>query len=98
MKLKFVLITLFTVMLIAAIVTVTTAHAQAAPRQIEITASKFQFTPAEITLKKGEPVVIVLKSTDVTHGLRFRDLNFNIKAEKGKTGEAPLTPTKTGDF
>ena len=50
MKLKFVLVALFTVMLIAAVVTVAPAPAQTAPRRIEITASRFQFTPAEITL------------------------------------------------
>jgi cytochrome c oxidase subunit II len=98
MKLKFVLVALFTVMLIAAVVTVAPAPAQTAPRRIEITASRFKFEPAEITLKKGEPVVIVLKSADVTHGLRFRDLDFNLKANKGQTSELPFTPTKTGDF
>jgi cytochrome c oxidase subunit II len=98
MKLKIALVALFTVILIAAVVTVSPAPAQTAPRRIEITASRFKYEPAEITLKKDEPVVIVLKSADVTHGLRFRDLNFNVKAEKGQTSELPFTPTKTGDF
>lgn len=98
MKLKFALIAVFTAMLIAAVVTVAPAPAQAAPRRIEITASRFKFEPAEITLKKGEPVVIVLKSADVAHGLRFHDFGFNIKAGKGQTSELPFTATKTGDF
>lgn len=98
MKLKFVLIPLFVVMLIAAVFTVPPAAAQTAPRRIEVTASRFEFAPAEITLKKGEPVVIVLKSADVAHGLRFRDLGVEVKAAKGQTSELPFTPTKVGDF
>jgi|SRR5580658_9736161 cytochrome c oxidase subunit 2 len=72
--------------------------AQEAPRKIEITASKFEFTPKEVTLKKGQPVVIVLKSTDVAHGLRFRELNLDLKAGKGETSELNFTPEKAGDF
>ena len=41
------------------------------PQRIEITAQRFKFTPGEITLKKGQPVVLVIKSADVAHGLRL---------------------------
>jgi cytochrome c oxidase subunit 2 len=98
MKLKFLLVTLVAVILAAATVTVAPAPAQTAPRRIEITAHRFEFAPAEITLKKDEPVMIVLNSADVAHGLRFRDLNLDLKADKGQTSELPFTPTKTGDF
>lgn len=74
------------------------SHAQTSAKRIEITAKRFEFTPAEITLKVGQPVVIVLQSADVAHGLRFRELNLNIKVDKGKTSEAAFTPTKTGTF
>ena len=49
-------------------------------------------------MKKGQPVVLVIKSADVAHGLRFRDLNLNVKVDKGGTAEMPFTPDKTGDF
>jgi cytochrome c oxidase subunit II len=69
------------------------------PRRIEITASKFSYSPNQITLKKGEPVVLVLHSTDVTHGLKITDLDVNTtEIKKGKDSEIPLTPTKTGHF
>jgi cytochrome c oxidase subunit II len=74
------------------------AWADNAPRRIEITARKFAFDPGEITLKKGEPVVLVLKSADVAHGLRFRDLDVNVKVGAGGTAEVSFTPQKTGDF
>jgi cytochrome c oxidase subunit 2 len=74
------------------------AHAENAPRRIEVTAKRFGFEPAEITLKKGEPVDLVLKSTDVPHGLRFRELNVDVKVSKGGTGETHFTPNLTGTF
>jgi cytochrome c oxidase subunit 2 len=72
--------------------------ASQAPRRIEIVAKRFAFEPNNITLKKGEPVVIVLKSADVPHGVRFRDLNLEVKAPKGSSGEVNFTPEKIGDF
>jgi cytochrome c oxidase subunit II len=72
--------------------------AQDAPRRIEITAKRFAFDPGEITLKKGQPVVLVLKSGDVAHGVRIRDLNVNVKVGAGGTSEARFTPDKTGEF
>jgi cytochrome c oxidase subunit 2 len=74
------------------------ARAEVAPRRIEITAKRFTFEPGDITLKKGQPVVIELKSIDVPHGLRFRDLNVSLKVGAGGTAEVEFTPQKTGDF
>ena len=76
----------------------TEAWAQAAPQRIDITAKRFAFTPGEITIKKGQPVVLVLKSADVNHGLRFRDFGINVQVKAGGTIEVRFTPDKTGDF
>lgn len=72
--------------------------AAAAPRRIPITAKRFAFEPADITVKVGEPVDLVLTSEDVSHGLRVRELNINIKASQGKPGEVKFTPQKPGTF
>lgn len=72
--------------------------AQTTPRQIEVTAKRSAYSPGEITLKKGQPVVLVIKSLDVAHGLRFRELNLNVKIDKGGSAELSFTPDKTGDF
>jgi len=74
------------------------ARAEAAPRRIEITAKRFAFEPGEITLKKGEPVLFVLKSADVAHGLRIRDLSVAVKVGAGGTAQVQFTPQKSGDF
>ena len=72
--------------------------AQTAPRRIEITAKRFTFDPGEITLKKGEPVVLVIRSADVSHGLRIRELGLDTSVHAGATVEVPFTPGKRGDF
>lgn len=70
-----------------------------APRRIDIAASKFAYSPNQITLKKGEAVVLVFHSTDVTHGFVIPDLDVAVtEIKKGKDAEIPLTPRKTGHF
>jgi len=72
--------------------------AHEAARTIEIQAARFSFTPAEITLTKGETVKLVVSSGDVTHSLVIPDLNVNVSTKKGHPGEVTLTPDKVGDF
>lgn len=68
------------------------------PRRVEIDARRFAFDPGVITLKKGEPVLLVLKSEDVPHGLRVRELGIEMKVPRGGSTELRFTPEKTGDF
>jgi cytochrome c oxidase subunit II len=68
------------------------------PRRIQVTAKRFAFEPAEITMKKGEAVDLVLTSADVPHGLRIRELKIELHAGKGKTAETVFTPRTTGTF
>ena len=85
-------------MMVASTLQVRSAMAQAAPRRIEVTAKRFVFEPGEITLKKGQPVVLVLYGKDAAHGLRFRELNVDIKVGANGIKEVQFTPDKTGDF
>ena len=74
------------------------ARAQSGPRKIEIDAKRFAYSQTDITLKKGEAVILVLKSEDVAHGLRIRELNVNLKTKAGGTAEVTLTPDRVGEF
>jgi cytochrome c oxidase subunit 2 len=74
------------------------APAADAPRRIEVVAKRFTYVPAEITLKKGEPVVIALRSEDVAHGLKFKELNLQTDIGKGATSELSFTPQQAGEF
>jgi cytochrome c oxidase subunit II len=71
---------------------------QATPRTINITAHRFTYEPDEITLIKGEPVVLVLKSEDVSHGLGIHEVNVELKVPAHGTTQVQFTPDKTGDF
>lgn len=97
MKNKLMLLILCAGLLTAA-VPIPAAWAQSEPQRIEITAKRFAYTPGEITVKKGQPIVLVLKSMDVSHGLRIREFGVNIQVKAGETAQVTFTPDKTGDF
>ncbi len=43
----------------------------AAVKVIEISAKKYEFTPAEVRVKKGERVQLKVHSVDTTHGAKL---------------------------
>jgi cytochrome c oxidase subunit II len=96
-KKKLMLIILLSGVLMEAL-SASTVGGQAAPKTINITAHRFTYDPDEITLKKGEPVVLVVKSQDVPHGLRIKELNVDLKIPAHGTAQAQFTPDTTGDF
>jgi cytochrome c oxidase subunit II len=97
-KTKLMLCVTFAAVLCVALLLDRSAAPQVSPRTIEVTARRFAFAPGEISLKKGQPVILVLKSSDVAHGLRFRELNLDVKVNKGGTTEMRFTPDKAGNF
>jgi cytochrome c oxidase subunit 2 len=98
MQLKIALPKILAAGMVVAQLFVCSTPAQLAPRRIEVTAKRFEFIPNEITLKRSEPVVLVLRSADVTHGIRFKELGIETKVNKGQTSELAFTPDKTGTF
>jgi cytochrome c oxidase subunit 2 len=88
------------IMLIAALVLlIGPAGAEpAGPLRVELTAKRYAFQPAEITVRKGQPVELVVRSADVAHGLRVRELNLDIKINKGSIAGVNFTPDKVGTF
>ncbi|MFT4114752.1 cupredoxin domain-containing protein [Silvibacterium sp.] len=67
-------------------------------RTIEVHAKRYAFVPDQITVKKGEPVTLVMYSDDVAHSLRIDGLNVNIKAMGGEKAEQTITPAQSGDY
>jgi cytochrome c oxidase subunit II len=65
-------------------------------QEIKITATKFQFSPNEITVKKGQPVKLEVLSSDANHGLAIKALNIRTEAKKGDTATLEFTPTEVG--
>jgi cytochrome c oxidase subunit 2 len=75
-----------------------TKAAESSPRIIAITAKRFEFSPKEVHLRKGETVVLRLTSEDVTHGLMVRALDLDADIEPGKVTDVTVTPRKGGRF
>jgi cytochrome c oxidase subunit II len=74
------------------------ASAAVNPKVIVISAKKFQFTPNEITIKKGEPVILRMTSTDRVHGFMSKPFKIDTDIPPGKTTDVTVTPTTAGDF
>jgi cytochrome c oxidase subunit 2 len=69
------------------------------PRRIEITAKRFTYDPDVITLKRGQPVVLVMRSSDVAHGLKVEELNIKSdEIKKDKETEIEFTPEEVGQY
>ena len=85
--------------LVVLAVTATAEGTNAAePQVVELTAKRFEFSPSEVHLKKGEPVTLRIASADVTHGLFMRALGIDAEVEPGKTTEVTFTPKLAGRF
>jgi len=96
MKLTIVLRTLLLWTTLASLAGVDRAQT---PRTIEMTAQRFAFEPNEITVKKGQPVILVIKSKDVVHGLVIDDLGVRTTdVKKGEGTELKFDPETTGTF
>ena len=99
MKPKVLKIILSALLMITLLATIITHQVNAeTPRVIEITAKRFAFAPNQVTLKKGEPVILRLKSEDVTHGFFMRKLKIDETVEPGKTVDVAVTPDTPGTY
>jgi cytochrome c oxidase subunit 2 len=67
-------------------------------RVVKISAKKFTYTPDEVTLKLGEPVVLELTTEDVHMGFKCVDLGVRADILPGKVTRLSLTPQKAGSF
>jgi cytochrome c oxidase subunit 2 len=74
------------------------AAAAEQPRVIEIKARKFQYTPSEITLKKGEPVILRLSSADRTHGFLLKPFKIDTDITPGTATDIAITPKASGQY
>lgn len=68
------------------------------PKVIPITVKRFEYSVKEVRLKKGEPVVLLLKSEDVTHGMFCRALKIDSDIPPGQETRVAVTPQQAGEF
>jgi cytochrome c oxidase subunit II len=70
-------------------------QAEAQPQVIEVSANKYEFTPAEIHVKQGAKVELKVHSTDETHGIEL-DLYPEGAKDKKTPGLVFSTPSTNG--
>jgi cytochrome c oxidase subunit 2 len=68
------------------------------PRVIKITAKKFEYSPSEVHIKKGEHVVLELTSLDRKHGFKLPELGIRADVPPGGTARLEVAPEKAGRF
>jgi heme/copper-type cytochrome/quinol oxidase subunit 2 len=67
----------------------------AGAREITVTASAFKFEPADIHVRAGEDVTIVLTATDTTHDFTIDELGFQVVATPGQVGRGSFHAPST---
>jgi cytochrome c oxidase subunit II len=76
------------------------AYVAAKPQErvIKVVAKKFDYTPSEIRVKKGEPVVLELTTLDVVMGFSAPDFQVRENIVPGMVAKVRLIPDKVGTF
>lgn len=65
---------------------------------IKITAKRFEYSPNQITVKKGVPVVLEFTSLDRLHGFNCPGLGIRTDIVPGKVNRLRFVPDKVGTF
>jgi cytochrome c oxidase subunit II len=67
-------------------------------REFKMTAKKYKFDPAVITVKQGEKVRLIITALDRDHGFKLDEYGINQKLEKGHPTIIEFTADKPGTF
>jgi uncharacterized cupredoxin-like copper-binding protein len=70
----------------------------AGARKIKVIGTGLHFSPAAITMAKGEDVTIVLKAGDVAHDYYVKGYGHVVHAKAGKTARGGLVLDKAGTY
>ena len=92
------LVTALLVGLLAVLGTSTHLMAQQTEPAIPIQIKRFEFTPTQIVLKRGVPVILELTSLDVVHGFNAPGLGIRADVVPGQVTQVRLVPDKVGRF
>ena len=74
------------------------AATQAGPRRIPVVARKFVFIPNEITVRRGESVVLEFTAPEVAMGFFAPELGLRALIVPGELSRVPFTADKPGRF
>jgi cytochrome c oxidase subunit II len=87
------------ILLVAGIYAFNALAADQTAQVIKITAKKFEYSPNEITIKAGVPVILEFTSLDRVHGFTVPDLGgVRATIEPGKVAQVRITAPKAGTY
>ncbi len=70
----------------------------AVPREITMTAKKYEFNPGVLTVKKGERVKLVITALDKDHGIKIEALGIEQILKKGVPTTVEIKTDQAGEF
>jgi cytochrome c oxidase subunit 2 len=76
----------------------TAAVPAGAEQVVRMTAKKFEYTPSQITLKKGVPVVLEITALDRDHGFKVPELGVRADLKSGQVTRVRIVPDRAGTF
>jgi cytochrome c oxidase subunit 2 len=76
----------------------TDALADEAGQVIKVTAKRYEYSPSEITLKKGVPITLEFNSLDRPHGFNCPDLGIRTNIMPKQVNRVRFVPQKAGTF
>ena len=65
---------------------------------IDVTLSRFAFSPERIEVRLGEPVRLNVVSMDTTHGCQVKALGLNVRTPARGRATIDFTPKEAGTF
>jgi cytochrome c oxidase subunit II len=98
MRRKIIFLAALIAALCAAALAAVLKNSPATEKMIQVKAKKFEFSPGEITVKKGIPLTLELTSEDRTHGFMLPDFGVRAEVKPGTVTRLSFTPDKTGRF
>lgn len=66
--------------------------------EIKVTAKKYEFIPAQIHVKKGDHVKLLITAVDHDHGFKLAAFDINQELKKGEPTTVEFTADKAGTF
>ena len=74
------------------------SQSTSAAHEIQMTAKRYEFSPSVITVKKGEPVRLVITALDRDHGFKLDAFGIDQLLKKGIPTTVEFTADKAGTF
>ena len=66
--------------------------------EIRVKARKYEFSPNEITVKRGDHIRLIITASDGSHGFKLEAFHVNRKLSKGEPVTVEFTADQTGTF